>query len=83
MMIDDKLHTRIKGALALKGLSLSCIAKDLCVAPTTVSLVSRGYRRSRRIEQAIADALGSTPANLWPLRYVSQANEKELPMSKT
>lgn len=68
-MIDDKLHARIKGALALRGQSLSTIARELDVAPTTVSIVSRGFRRSRRIEQAIADALHCSPAQLWPARY--------------
>jgi lambda repressor-like predicted transcriptional regulator len=68
-MIDEKQHDRIKCALALQGATLSSIARDLGVAPGTVSIVSRGFRRSRRIEKAIADALGSTPATLWPDRY--------------
>ena len=68
-MIDDKQHARIKSALALRGATLSSIARDLGVAPGTVSIVSRGYRRSRRIEKAIADALGRTPGELWPDRY--------------
>lgn len=70
-MIDDKQHARIKSALALRGATLSSIARDLGVAPGTVSIVSRGYRRSRRIEKAIADALGRSPAELWPNRYAS------------
>ena len=68
-MIDDKRHAQIKAALALRGLSLSDIARSLKVAPTTISIVSRGYRRSRRIETAIADELGLTAAALWPERY--------------
>jgi len=68
-VIDDKQHARIKSALALRGATLSSIARDLGVAPTTVSIVSRGYRRSRRIEKAIADAIGRSPAELWPSRY--------------
>jgi lambda repressor-like predicted transcriptional regulator len=68
-MIDDKQHARIKSALALRGATLSSIARDLGVAPGTVSIVSRGYRRSRRIEKAIADALGGSPEDLWPDRY--------------
>jgi lambda repressor-like predicted transcriptional regulator len=79
-MIDDKLHTRIKGALAIKGQSLSTIARALNVAPTTVSIVSRGFRRSRRIERAIAEAIGSTPEELWPLRYPSLQSREEVPM---
>lgn len=75
-MVDEKRHAWIKGALALRGATLSSIARDLNVAPGTVSIVSRGYRRSRRIEKAIADALASSPAQLWPSRYSAGGNEK-------
>lgn len=69
MTIDDKRHACIKGALKLRRLTLSDIARTLDVDPGTVSIVSRGFRRSRRIEAAIADALGQQPAELWPERY--------------
>ncbi|WP_416358903.1 helix-turn-helix domain-containing protein [Brevundimonas aurantiaca] len=72
-MIDDKRHARIKSALSLKHISLSDIARSLAVTPSTVSIVSRGYRRSRRVEQAIADALGQRPEEIWPDRYRSRA----------
>jgi lambda repressor-like predicted transcriptional regulator len=75
-LIDDKQHARIKSALALRGATLSSIARTLGVAPGTVSIVSRGFRRSRRIEKAIADALDCSPAELWPRRY-SAIDEKE------
>jgi Ner family transcriptional regulator len=68
-MIDDKRHAMIKAALALRGRSLSDIARDLDVAPTTISIVSRGFRRSRRIEAAIAGELGLTTEQVWPDRY--------------
>lgn len=68
-MRDEKQHLRIKGALALRGATLSSIARDLGVTPSTVSIVSRGYRRSRRIEYAIAEALNCTVNELWPQRY--------------
>ncbi|WP_371929796.1 helix-turn-helix domain-containing protein [Brevundimonas sp. C43] len=28
-----------------------------------------GFRRSRRIEMALAEAVGTTPDRLWPARY--------------
>ena len=74
-VIDDKQHARIKSALALRGATLSSIARDLNVAPGTVSIVSRGFRRSRRIEKAIADAVGRSPAELWPQRYPAPQSE--------
>jgi lambda repressor-like predicted transcriptional regulator len=75
-VVDEKRHAWIKGALALRGETLSSIARELGVTPGTVSIVSRGYRRSRRIERAIADALDSSPADLWPSRYSGLKNEK-------
>jgi len=81
-MIDDRQHDRIKGALELRGLSLSAIARELDVAPTTVSIVSRGIRRSRRIEAAIASAIGVAPAELWPGRYLAGKQDQEAPMAE-
>lgn len=60
--------------LRMAGSSLSIIARDLGVKPTTVTSVSQGLRRSRRIESAIAAALGTQPEKLWPDRYVSVAH---------
>jgi lambda repressor-like predicted transcriptional regulator len=78
MQIDDKRHDRIKSALGLKGLTLSDIARDLAVTPSTVSIVSRGFRRSHRVEQALASALGMTYSQLWPDRSKPPAtNGKE------
>lgn len=83
-MIDDKRHASIKSALRLKHLTLSDIARSLDVSPGTVSIVSRGFRRSRRIELAIATALGFKPEELWPDRYgrpnVLSRREKEIAM---
>ncbi len=79
-MIDDKQHARIKSALRLRQLTLSDIARSLDVDPGTVSIVSRSFRRSRRIEGAIAEALGLEPAQLWPERYPGKPLQKEIAM---
>ncbi len=55
--------------LRLAGSSLADVARELGVAPTTVTSVSQGMRRSRRIEAAIAGKLNEAPAQLWPERY--------------
>lgn len=68
-MIDEERHLWIKKTLHARGLTFSGIARDQEVAATTISIVSRGYRRSRRLEKAIAEALGMTPELLWPKRY--------------
>ncbi|MEN8720210.1 MULTISPECIES: helix-turn-helix domain-containing protein [Pseudomonadota] len=62
-------HERIKMRLRVAGSSLAEVARELGVAGTSVTSVSQGYRRSRRIESAIADKLGVVPSSLWPDRY--------------
>jgi len=62
-------HERIKMRLRLAGCSLAGVARELGVAATTVTSVSQGYRRSRRIESTIATKLGVSPSTLWPDRY--------------
>lgn len=62
-------HERIKMRLRLVGSSLSEVARELGVRPTTVTSVSQGYRRSRRIEAAIAAKLGKSAESVWPDRY--------------
>ena len=82
-MIDERQHQRIRAALALKGITLTSIARKLDVKPTTITIVSKGYRRSKRIEQAIADAIGTSPAALWPSRYPADSEKEEVPMTAT
>lgn len=67
--MPDARHTMIKAMLSLKGMTLSDVARSLDVAPATLCGVSRGHRRSRRIEAALAHELGTEPAILWPERY--------------
>lgn len=62
-------HERIKMRLWIAGSSLADVARELDVAATTVTSVSQGYRRSRRVETAIATKLGVLPNTLWPDRY--------------
>ncbi|MBN8736345.1 MAG: helix-turn-helix domain-containing protein [Xanthomonadales bacterium] len=66
---NQKRHEQIKMRLRLMGSSLSDVARELGVAATTVTSVSQGARRSRRIEALIAVKLKTTPARLWPDRY--------------
>jgi lambda repressor-like predicted transcriptional regulator len=73
-MVEKTAHERVKIALALHKSSFSEIARELDVAPATVAMVSQGYRRSRRIENAIADAIGTSPEMIWPTRYLDEAS---------
>jgi lambda repressor-like predicted transcriptional regulator len=74
---SEKQHEHIKWALSRRGTSLSTIARTLGVAPTSVTMVSKGRGRSRRIEEAIAAATGFTPAQLWPAYYSPNPGEEK------
>jgi Ner family transcriptional regulator len=71
-------HEWIKMRLRLAGSSLSQVARDLGVRPTTVTSVSQGFRRSRRIEGRIADVLSTAPAQLWPERYAAMQSDSAI-----
>ncbi|WP_421793232.1 helix-turn-helix domain-containing protein [Hydrocarboniphaga effusa] len=62
-------HEHIKLRLRLVGSSLADVARELSVAATTVTSVSQGHRRSRRIEEHIAEKLGLSASELWADRY--------------
>ncbi|NVD45100.1 helix-turn-helix domain-containing protein [Qipengyuania atrilutea] len=68
-MNSEQQHEHLKWLLQVQGTSLSQIARSLDVRPTAVTMVSKGRGRSRRIEAAIAEAAGLTPAQLWPQHY--------------
>lgn len=73
--------------LRLAGTSLADVSRELEVSPTTVTSVSQGYRRSRRIEAAIANKLGVKPRHLWPDRYPADGaiggDGDDAPLSRT
>ncbi len=83
----DKKHELIKGMLRIHGSSLAQIGRALGVTTSTVSIVAKGHRRSRRIELAIAGAIGVAPSDLWPDRSqsrdypTSSRSEAKLPSS--
>lgn len=62
-------HERLKCELRLKGSSLAQLSRELGLSISSVSTVSQGYRRSERIQKAIAKKLGTTPQEIWPERY--------------
>lgn len=72
MSVDLQRHEDVKLRLREKGSSLTRIARETGVLQSTVTVVSQGYRRSRRIEFEIAKALGTTPQELFPDRYTQQ-----------
>lgn len=75
-MDDEFCHEMIRARLRLAGTSFSDIARELGITPASVSLVSQGLRRSRPVQQVIADKLGTTPERIWPERYEQEAAMK-------
>ncbi|WP_093997083.1 helix-turn-helix domain-containing protein [Octadecabacter ascidiaceicola] len=69
LRVDLERHALIKARLEIAGWSLSALSKSIGVAQSSVSTVSQGYRRSHKIQSAIAEILGTTPEALWPDRY--------------
>ena len=65
----DWPRTRITRAIEDKGLSLRRLGVANNLSPHTLkNALDRRWPRGERI---IADALGLTPAEIWPSRYVS------------
>jgi len=80
MILDLKRHETIKFKLRLAGLSLSSIARDLGISQSTVTVVCQGYRKSHRVQTAIAIALDEAAEELFPERYM--ASEKSTDVSR-
>lgn len=59
------MNRKIKALMVLKGVKSIDIATQTGVSPTWVSLVLNGHKKSKRIRQAIADALGIKVKDLW------------------
>jgi lambda repressor-like predicted transcriptional regulator len=67
---DDRLrlerHEYVKSGLRLAGTSLAALGRELGVKNSTMSSVSMGAAKSKRIQQAIAAALSVSVVELWP-----------------
>lgn len=59
------MNRKIKSLMVLKGITQTNIAAQLGVSRSTVACVVNGHGKSRRIQQAIADALGEKYERLW------------------
>lgn len=68
-VIDPAKHELVKYRLRLAGFSFSDVARELGITPKSVSAVSRGFGRSKRVEAKIAEILCECPEEIWPERY--------------
>ena len=62
-------HEFLKFKLRQRGTSLAQISRELQITQGSVTAVSQGHRRSRRVEQALAEAIGVTAEELFKDRY--------------
>ena len=74
-MFHEQLHAdgnqreTIKYALRLRGLTLADVGKVLGVSGSTVSIVVKGERRSRRVAEYLATVLNTSVDELFPGLY--------------
>ncbi|WP_138473009.1 helix-turn-helix domain-containing protein [Poseidonocella sp. HB161398] len=72
MKVDLHNHEQLKCRLRLAGSSMAEIARTLGIKQSSVTVVSQGYRRSHRVQSAIANQLGTTPQELFSDRYPAE-----------
>jgi lambda repressor-like predicted transcriptional regulator len=63
---DLDAHEMLKARLRINGTSLAQLSRELGVTDSALTLVGKRMCRSRKIERALADALGVTPESLFP-----------------
>lgn len=72
LIIDHDRHKKIRQQLRAVGSSFSKVARELQLSPVTVVTASLGRCTSRRVEEAIAQKLATTPEELWPEHHRSK-----------
>ncbi|WP_299289056.1 helix-turn-helix domain-containing protein [uncultured Tateyamaria sp.] len=75
VQIDRQKHAKVKYLLDLAGSSFSDIAASLSLSPSTISSVSLGRSRSRRVEKAISERIGVPESELWPERITEKSED--------
>lgn len=68
------MNRKVKSLMVLKGIKNVDIARKLGLSPVTVSIVLTGRRKSRRIQKAIAEALGVNYEKLWHKKHGSNSS---------
>jgi len=62
----------IRNAIFKAGLNQAAIARAIGVHPTFVSRIIDGHCVSRRVHEAIAEAIGMDIRQIWPERYLER-----------
>lgn len=68
-MDKKRRHYQIRQRLLDTGYTIQSLADEIGVSRPTVSMVSSGLRTAHRVQEHIAQKLGTTPEELFPERY--------------
>lgn len=69
-MVSDMRPEDIKGLIMKKGLTQAAIARAVGVQPSVVSDCIHGWITSRRVQEAIAEAIEKDIKEIWPSVYL-------------
>jgi len=61
----------IRAELIRRNITVTSIAKQLGLKQPNVSAVIRGGRRTPKVRKAIADAIGKSVSEIWPVQESS------------
>ena len=64
-----EVHRQIMRRLRERQSNMARLSRDLGVTQGSLSLITRGIHRSKRLARAIAEALDTTPEQLFTDRY--------------
>ncbi len=73
---------KIRGLLMMKGMSVTDIAETMGVSLTFVSLVINEKKKSRRIQEFIAQLLGLSYAQLWKKNLLGADSKIDIDIKK-
>jgi len=66
----------IRSAIEQAGLNQTSIARVLGIRQSAVSRIIAGTAISRRVHEAIAEAIGVSKEQIWPDRYMVPGNSR-------
>lgn len=71
-----KTHEQIKCDLRMANQSFAKLGREHGIHPSVFSAVCSGQKRSKRVANLIASALGSSVGDLWPQIYGEKMAKK-------
>lgn len=73
--MNEQYYRHIKSALALRGITISAIARKIGVSQPCVTQTMQGKIKSPKTRVAIAEALGQPVRNLFPSEEQSKGGK--------